>query len=296
VRGKGYLTVVILIVVFLVVLNLPPAMTRPLRTASRELLTPSQTALFRFQQSIRFWWAGWVHAGQLARENARLQGELTLLRNELEKSDRASRENRELRDLLELREKARAPLVAAEVIAREDGGGWWQTVRINRGANHQIRPGLPVIALEGLVGRTTNVTPNTSDVLLISDPNCKVGVRLSATGEFGILRGAGLAISGLPQFDMVIPLAPPVVDYLSKEGAILEGEKVLTSGLGGVFPPDIPVGVLLGGHLDVTGLFRRALIRPAVDLARLSKVFVMVLPEDIDAALRPPVLVEGDAP
>lgn len=295
-RGKGYLTVVSLIVVFLVVLNLPLAVTRPLRSAARELLTPSQTALVRFSQSLRFWWDGWIGAGQLARENTRLKGEVALLRGELEKCDRASRENGELRDLLGLREQARAPLVAAEVIAREDGGGWWQTVRINRGANHRIRPGLPVIALEGLVGRTTNVTPNTSDVLLISDPNCKVGVRLSSEGTFGILRGAGMAASGLPQFDIVLPAAPPVVDYLAKDRELLKGEKVVTSGLGGVFPPDIPVGVLMEAKMDVTGLYQQARISPAVDLARLRKVFVMLMPEDADTVSRRSALMEGDAP
>jgi rod shape-determining protein MreC len=296
VRGKGYLTVVILIVVFLVVLNLPLAVTGPLRMAARELLTPSQTVLVRFHQSFHFWWEGWVGAGQLARENDRLRGEMALLRGELEKADRANRENVELRDLLGLKQQARVPLVAAEVIAREDGGGWWQTVRINRGDNHRIRPGLPVIALEGLVGRTTNVTPNTSDVLLISDPNCKVGVRLSATGEFGILKGSGLAASGMPQFDVVLPAAPPEIDYLAKEGPVLEGEKIVTSGLGGVFPPDIPVGVLLSSKMDITGLFQRARIRPSVDLARLSKVFVMILPEETDPGLRKSTLMEGDVP
>lgn len=295
-RGKGYLTIVILIVIFLVVLNLDPAVTRPFGTAARELLTPSQTALVRFSQSIRFWWGGWVGAGRLARENVQLQGELALLRGELDKGDRAIRENAELRALLDLRERTRAPLVAAEVIAREDGGGWWQTVRINRGANQRIHSGFPVIAVEGLVGRTTNVTPNTSDVLLISDPNCKVGVRLVTLGDFGILRGAGLAVSGFPQFDVVLPMAPPVIDYLSKDRPALKGEKVVTSGLGGVFPADIPVGVLESAEMDVTGLFQRARVQPAVDLARLRKVFVMILPEDSDSVPRKSNLMEGDVP
>lgn len=295
-RGKGYLTVASLIAVLLVVLNLPLAVTRPLRTAARELLTPSQTALVRFNQSLQFWWKGWIGAGQLGRENERLRGELSLLKGELEKGRQAGLENEELRKLLGLREQARWPLVIAEVIAREDGGGWWQTIRINRGATHRIRPGLAVMALDGLVGRTTNVTPNTSDVLLISDPHCKVGVRLPDTGTFGIMHGAGLAISGMPQFDLVLPAAAPTVDYLPKDGAYADGAKVVTSGLGGVFPPDIPVGQVEGAKPDASGLFQRAQIRPAVDLARLRKVFVMIRPADGEAESRQAVWTEGDAP
>lgn len=295
-RGKGYLTVVSLSVIFLVVLNLPPAVTHPLRTVARELLTPSQTGLVRFRQSISDWWMGWTSASQLTRENARLQGEVALLRNEAEKGEQARRESAELRDLLRLREQSRSPLVAAEVIARADGGGWWQTLRINRGSSHRIRPGLAVIALDGLVGRTTNVTPNTSDILLISDPKCKVGVRLADDGTVGIMRGSGLAISGLPQFDIVLPAASPMIDYLSKDVSVPAGEKVVTSGLGGIYPPDIPVGVLLGADMDASGLFQRARIRPAVDLARLRKVFVVIEPEESAPIRFKPDLLEGDAP
>ncbi len=295
-RGKGYLTVISLIVVFLVVLNLPLAVTRPLRTAARELLTPSQTALIRFSQSFRFWWEGWMGAGRLARENDRLKGEVVLLRGELERSEQARRENAELRRLLDLKEAARVPMVAAEVIAREDGGGWWQTIRINRGSNHQIRPDLPVVALEGLVGRTSHVTPNTCDVLLISDPNSKVAIRLATLGVFGILRGEGLAISGMPQFDVVLPAANPSIEFLTKDQPIPAGERVVTSGLGGVFPPDLRVGEIVEAAPDASGLFQRARLRPAVDLARLRRVFVLLRPEEEAAGARNRTMSEGDAP
>jgi rod shape-determining protein MreC len=187
-------------------------------------------------------------------------------------------------------------MVAAEVIAREDGGGWWQTIRINRGSNHKIRPGLPVVALDGLVGRTTHVTPNTCDVLLISDPQCKVAIRLAALGDHGILRGEGLAISGLPQFDLVLPAANPSIEYLNKDRTLSPGEKVVTSGLGGLYPPDLPVGVVTEVAPDASGLFQRARLQPAVDLARLRRVFVIIRPEEEAALSRTKVLAEGDAP
>lgn len=274
-RGKRYFVIIALVAVFLVVLNLPDTVTRPLRTSAREVLSPYQAGITHFLQEIGSFFKTIKNSREWAATCYRQEGEIALLKREIRLLEVMGRENADLRRLLDFSRRSRDPLIAAEVIAREDSGGWWQTIRLNKGSGNGIQEDQAVIAVEGLVGRTVAVTPNTCDVLLISDRNSKVSIRIAATGTFGILRGGGMSPRGFPQLDLLHPLMPMVVDYLHKDVVLTVGDEVLTAGLGGVFPPDIPVGTVHRVYPDSSGLYQHAEVVPAADLSRLRWVFIV---------------------
>ncbi len=121
---------------------------------------------------------------------------------------------------------------------------------------------MAVIAADGLVGRVVRVTANFSKVLLITDPNSSVAARLAASRESGIL-------TGQRERDLRFSLVDP-------ETPVAPGEQVVTSGLGGVFPGGIPVGVVSQVVPDETALEKQILVRPTVDFSRLSDVLVVL--------------------
>jgi rod shape-determining protein MreC len=166
--------------------------------------------------------------------------------------------------------------VACRVIARDDGYGWWQTLRLDKGGGDGIGENMPVIAAGGLVGKTIDVSDQTCDVLLISDRNFKASVRFEQEGSFGVLRGGGVSLRGVHKLGVFCAPLPFQVDYLRKDLVIRPGEAVMTSGLGGAFPAGLVVGAVSEVAPDETGLYQIAEVTPTADLARLSEVLVVV--------------------
>jgi rod shape-determining protein MreC len=130
---------------------------------------------------------------------------------------------------------------------------------------------MAVVTPDGLVGKTVDVSLRTADVLLLSDPNCKVSARIARTGTFGLVSGTGPARDGAMLCRM---------EFINKDVPIRAGDQVLTSGLGGVFPPGLLVGYVDAVDLDESGLYQRADVVPRADLGRLTYVFVVFEEED----------------
>lgn len=191
----------------------------------------------------------------LVQENKKLSAENSLLRG-------IEEENKKLRQIINYRERSSFQLVSATVIAR-DHSAWWNTIKIDRGSNEGIVPNMPVITDNGLVGKTTVVTPDLSIVMLITDEECNVAAKVEGTSEQGI-------VSGLRDSAAVLQLS-----FLSKLADLKEGQHVYTAGVrGGIFPSGIPIGTIKS--FRVRSLDGQALVEPAVDLSELEDVFVIV--------------------
>ena len=173
-------------------------------------------------------------------------------------------ENNQLRRALKYRERAEFRLVPARIIAR-DSSTWWNTVRIDRGFEDGIESDMPVLTEDGLVGKTTTVARNMSTVLLISDENCKAAASIEGTREQGIASGERISNSGMPLIGMRV---------LSKMANLQPGQKVYTSGVGGVYPSGVFIGAVK--EFKVRELDSYATIMPAVDLTTLEDVFVVL--------------------
>lgn len=173
-------------------------------------------------------------------------------------------ENNRLRKALGYRERAVFKLVPAQIIGR-DISTWFNQVVIDRGSEDGVRRDMPVLTEEGLVGKTTVVSEHSSVVILISDENCKVAASVENSREQGILRGDRASSGSAPMVSLF---------FLSKQAGLRGGQKVLTSGVGGVYPP----GILIGAVQDfrLRELDGTATLVPAVDLTSLQDVFIVV--------------------
>lgn len=280
----------------LVMMNLPDAASRRVKGAVRDGISPLQAALrggVREVQDIFRYMRGWR---DLALENRALTEEIVYLRGEVRIARDLERTNQVLRELLGFVRHSPLRLVSCEVIGR-DSTGWWQTVRLDKGSHAGIIPDRAVITAEGLIGRTVTVSASTADVLLLADPACQVSVRLSRSGVLGVMTGAG----GKPG-------AQPVgrMDFIVPDADVQEGDEVVTSGLGGVFPKGLLVGHVQRVALDEAELYQMAWLNSAADFGQLEYAFVAATEQDLAPLSAPPdpvaedwvadVVTEGESP
>lgn len=219
--------------------------------------------------------AGFSGGTAAAAERDALAAEVERLRAAQLETDRLRAENEGLRRALGLvSEDPR--LVCAEVLSRGGATGWRDEIRVARGSRDGVAPGQPVVAAAGLVGRVLSVTERTADILLLSDANSRLScvVETPAGALRGVAQGGGIA-RGDRALELLHASAPFTVGYLDKDAAVAPGARVLTSGLGGVYPAGLPVGVVSEAGLDDSRLFKRAVVAPYVDFGSLRRVFVL---------------------
>ena len=157
--------------------------------------------------------------------------------------------------------------VAATVIGREISP-FMQYIIIDRGTNHGLRYGMPVVTQQGLVGRIDAVIAGASRVKLITDSTSVVNIRLKSAGIEAQLVGS---LTGDVTLDM-IPL----------DMNVEPGDVVLTSGLGGNFPANVFVGQVLSTQRDANELFQTASVQPVVPFETISAVLVVTNFDAID--------------
>ena len=178
-------------------------------------------------------------------------------------------ENSELRQALDFKQSTGFHVIAANV-TRRNPTTWWQTVEIDAGTNAGVRKHLMVLSKDGLVGIVDRTNPcgEISSVLLLTDEKCQVASRIEGSPEVGILCGH----RGTPDGEALLRLR-----FLSPNAAVHQGQRVFTSGRGGVFAADILLGTI--DSVEKGALDSEALVRPSVNFADLGAVFV-VLPAD----------------
>lgn len=154
-------------------------------------------------------------------------------------------------------------------VTRRDFGVWWQRLVIRKGSNHGLRVGSPVIYVGGLVGRVAEVHATTSVVELISSP----GLRLAAVfdGDDRPVSFQGGVNPPLKPAEALLEFVP--LDVFATESA---PRRLVTSGLGGVYPPGLIVGEVWQLEPSTDGLFKTGRVRLDPRLGRLSEVTVLV--------------------
>ena len=274
VSDNRYFRVIILLAV-VIVLNLPLPASMRIESTARDHFAPFQNVMWLLLHRGREAVTSVVRARRAVRRRRELEVRVATLQEEIRQLRALEAENRVLRRQVGFRERSRHRLVLGRVIGRGDATGWWQTARLNRGSVDGIAPNMAAITTEGLVGRTRHVSRHTCDVLLLTDPNCRVACKFARTEAFGIARGSGLAVNGDLELEMLSAAKPFRVEYIAKAHHILKGDKVVTSGLGGIFPEGLLIGRVTRAGLDESGLYRRAVVEPAADIGALRYIFIV---------------------
>jgi rod shape-determining protein MreC len=169
-------------------------------------------------------------------------------------------ENDRLRTMLGFSPHSTLRPIPAEVVAISFGYPY-KSMLINAGTERNIGPNMPVISPAGIVGKTLASGYRSATVQLLYDPACKVAARIQASRAQGIITYAGgnyLTMRDVPV-----------------EESALVGDSVVTSGLGGIFPEGLFIGIVVKTESKESGLFRDIKVMPGADMAALDEVFVL---------------------
>ncbi len=202
----------------------------------------------------------------LRNENDKLREENLKLRRQAETYAAVARGNARINALLQLESGAGVRAVHARVIGASLSG-LERSASINKGRSVGITDEKAVLAPEGLVGRTVWAGSNSAKVLLLTDAQSAVGVRIGASGETGLARGTG---GRNLELELVSRAA-------LDQGAVKPGDEVLTSGYqGGIYPSGLPVGRVEDVQLAARGTSYTITVRPYVRFSQLDIVSVAV--------------------
>jgi rod shape-determining protein MreC len=231
--GRSRFTLLLLVLTSITVLTLDfrgSGAVDDLRDAASTAFAPVRDAGAWIGDPISDAWNGVFGYNELESENERLRERVAELEGQRAQAEDVLRQMDEIEELEDVSRWTAIPTVVARVTGNSLSN-FQHTVELDKGSDHGLEVGMPVVTGAGLVGRLTQVTSTRSVLQLITDPNWSFGVRLARSGEIGIIHGTGEG-------------EPMVVD----EGVELNvdvnrNEAVTTSGYGdSVFPPDIPVG------------------------------------------------------
>ncbi|RCK74420.1 MAG: Rod shape-determining protein MreC [Anaerolineae bacterium] len=216
---------------------------------------------------------------RLQQRNAQLEAQVSQLQAQIIELQQQLTEARILSALVDFaRANPENRYQAAAVIGR-DPSPFLRYIIINRGSDDNIRRGMPVVTQQGLVGRIDAVTANAARVQLITDSASVVNAKIQPSGAQAVLKGQ---TSG----DLLLDMIP--------QGVSIEvGNLVLTSGLGGGYPPNIVIGQIAGIRSQPQELFQSATVQSVVDFNQLEIVLVIVnfRPVNIE-----PLIPEGSQP
>jgi len=226
-------------------------------------LSPWQRALHGIVDSVGTVFKNHVLLVNLKEENRQIREEVRRLKRENAELRESAQTLERLQRLLLLKAKVPAPMIAAEVVAYSPSA-WFRTIVINKGQRDGVRKGLPVVTLEGVVGKVIRISPSSSVVLLVIDRNSSVDSLAQRTRTRGIVEGEGGGRCYLR--------------YVPRTEDIQVGDHIVTSGLGGIFSKGLSMGEVVKVEKKAYGLFQDIEVMPSADLSRLEEVMVIISP------------------
>lgn len=228
------------------------------------LIAPFQKASSSSIRFLRDIWQHYFFLVHAAKENEYLEKELgkAFERNIQLKELKLS--NSRLRSLLNFQEKITDRVLSAEVIGK-DPSPYFKTILVDKGKNDGVEKGMAVVIPKGIAGQITDVSSHYSKVLLIIDHNSAVDALVQNDRARGIIQGGAAGQCFLK--------------YVLRKHDIAIGNTVVSSGMDGVFPKGLGVGVVSSVIKPKSGIFQEVTVTPYVDFEKLEEVLIVLNPK-----------------
>jgi rod shape-determining protein MreC len=261
---KTIIFIVILLAAILIVLSYNLKQKSPAGLINKvvlEVAAPVQNILNASVKSVSDAWSSYLFLVGIEEENKNLKKKINELNAQSLLYQEGYLEAQRLRNLLALKDDYNFKIVTARVIGREQVT-LSKTILINKGTAHGLSAGMPVLAGSGLVGRVIDVSWHAAKILLLIDESSNIDAIVQRNRAQGIIRGAGSR--------------GYILKYISKTQDVEEGDVIISSGIGGVFPKGMMIGQV--NHVDQqeAGLFLKINVAPSVDFSKLEEVLVLI--------------------
>lgn len=209
-------------------------------------------------------------------QNTGLREQNLLLKGRLQKFAALETENQRLRDLLQSSLQIRERLLVAELL-QVDMDPFRHQILLNKGSHDGVKAGQPLLDADGVMGQVLHAGPLTSTAVLITDPSHALPVQINRNG----LRALAVGTGSFNRLD---------IPYISKNADVRVGDLLVTSGLGGSFPPSYPVATIVAVENQPGLSFARVSAVPAAHIERSREVLLVVtepMPPKVTAAPPP---------
>jgi rod shape-determining protein MreC len=193
-------------------------------------------------------------------ENERLRKRIQALEVERQRLLEAEATNRKLQQLLDFRVQLPGKPVTASIIANS-ASNWFQGCILDKGSADGVHKDMAVVTPLGVVGKVVSVTGRSAKVILLTDANSGIDVMVQRSRSRGIVSGS--LDSGT------------VLKYMKRSEDVQVGDRLITSGLDGVFPKGLMAGTVIKVNKQSLGLFQSIEVLPAVQSALVEEVFVV---------------------
>jgi rod shape-determining protein MreC len=232
---------------------------RLIRLLTVSAIAPFERLFIHSGESLRGVWSNYIDLRSVRSENLRLKADVDRMRLERAREQEDARQARRIQALLAFKEQWIDTTVAAQVIGTS-GTETSRLLYLDKGAKDGIKPDMPVITPDGVVGKVLGVYGDTSQLLLINDPSSGVGAILVNSRLQGVVKGT--------------PTGELQLNYIMGDEAVQPGEALVTAGGDQVFPKGLPIGTVAKVSMG-RNLFLDIKLKPTADLNRLEEVLVI---------------------
>lgn len=232
----------------------------PVASLMREGMRPLQSAVTAAVDGVADTWRMYVALIGVKKENERLRWRILELEQQAVRLAEVEQTDKRLQELLNFRSTIDGSVQAAQIIGR-DPQPWFGTVSINKGEADGIHKGMAVVSPFGVVGQTTATSAHTARVLLVTDHNSGIDAIVQRSRARGIVEGT--LDSGC------------VMKYVKRGEDLDVGDRIVTSGLDGIFPKGITIGEVTHVTRGNRGLLQVAELKPSVPMDRTEEVLVI---------------------
>ncbi|MCP3676906.1 MAG: rod shape-determining protein MreC [Deltaproteobacteria bacterium] len=223
------------------------------------IATPVQYSITNITQWVSGTWSGYIYLVGAGRENDTLNKKLALLESDQARLLEEVESARRMKALLDFKEEMLLPMVAAAIIGT-DTYGLTKTVTIDRGENDGVKRNMAVVTHRGIVGKVTEIYGGTSMVLLATDPRFRVDGVVQRSRVKGIIEGSGGERL--------------ILKYIRQLDDIEVGDRIISSGLGGIFAKGLTVGEVVKVEVGDDNFFKYVEVAPSVDLEKMEEVLI----------------------
>lgn len=236
-----------------------------------QVLTPIQKGFYSVSSYIYDLFAGIGQRSTMKEEYEKLKARVAELEKELYRLEELEMQNQRLKELSMFLDDNKEIVVTGANVIGKNPGIWFNNITIDKGSKHGVAVNMAVVTNQGLVGRVIEVADTWSKVCTIVDGKSAVSGIIQRNRDNGLLKGNNTLGSEDAMCEMI---------YLPEDSNVAPGDKVLTSGLGEIFPKGIYIGEVIEVTKDRRDLYTTAIVKPGVDFQRLEEVLVIANKDD----------------
>jgi len=226
-----------------------------------EIAVPIQKVVSAPVNTVRDTWRSYGDLVGVRRDNERLLSEVAALEEQNLQYREALVASGHLQRIAAMRDDFEVPMLPSKIVGL-DVSPWFRALLVDRGSDHGVRAGNPVITDEGVVGLVTKTSPHAAKTMLMLDRQSTIDSVVQRSRARGMVRGQG---TDRLAFEFVV-----------RGGDVAVGDVVITSGLGGVYPKGLRIGEVIEVADAGGSLIQVATLNPSVDFGKLEQVFVML--------------------